>query len=246
MRLLRKGTRGKDVKTLQKLLNQIGNRLVADGIFGHATEDAVINFQHVAALEADGLVGEQTWQTLLERTTSTSSPEDEEVSIPQSIFDTDDFLRRPTWDSHTDHRIKKLHQKVQANVKKLIILLEENLGKTVRVTSGFRSFAEQDVLFAQGRSKPGPKVTNVRAGGSYHNYGLAIDVVEIKHGKAKWNNPDWEKIGELGEQLGFEWGGRWVGFTDRPHFQMTFGKMTSELQQLFESGQRDGDYVHIE
>jgi peptidoglycan L-alanyl-D-glutamate endopeptidase CwlK len=244
MRLLRKGTRGKDVKTLQDLLNQIGNRLSVDGKFGPTTEDAVINFQRVAGLETDGLVGKQTWRALLERTATTGSSE-EETTAPQGIFDAEDFLHRPTWDSHTDRRIKQLHPRVQADAKKLIILLEENLGKQVRVTSGFRSFAEQDDLFAQGRSKPGSIVTNVRAGGSYHNYGLAVDVVEIKNGKALWKNPDWEKIGQLGEQIGFEWGGRWTGFTDRPHFQLTFGKKTSELKELFESGQRDGDYVNL-
>lgn len=45
------------------------------------------------------------------------------------------------------------------------------------VTSGFRGFAEQTALYAQGRTRPGPVVTKARAGQSAHNYGRAIDVV---------------------------------------------------------------------
>lgn len=46
--------------------------------------------------------------------------------------------------------------------------------------NGFRSFAEQDKLYAQGRTnKSKPIVTNARGGYSAHNYGLAIDFVIV-------------------------------------------------------------------
>jgi hypothetical protein len=40
---------------------------------------------------------------------------------------------------------------------------------------GVRTFAEQDALYAQGRTRKGLRVTNAKGGQSYHNYGLAAD-----------------------------------------------------------------------
>ena len=54
---------GEDVKDLQKVLNATvaNNSLVVDGIFGVATEEAVIAFQKQYGLTADGIVGPKTW-----------------------------------------------------------------------------------------------------------------------------------------------------------------------------------------
>lgn len=57
---IRKGSTGADVKHLQVLLV-----IVIDGIFGNDTEKAVKTFQHVHNLFVDGVVGPQTWTTLL-------------------------------------------------------------------------------------------------------------------------------------------------------------------------------------
>lgn len=51
------------------------------------------------------------------------------------------------------------------------------------VAFGFRSGAVQDALYAQGRTTPGPIVTNAKGGQSAHNYGLAIDVYPIINGQ---------------------------------------------------------------
>jgi len=59
MELLKKGSRGDDVKRLQKAL-QIG----ADGIFGPGTEAKVKEFQKGEGLVADGIVGRKTWEAL--------------------------------------------------------------------------------------------------------------------------------------------------------------------------------------
>ncbi len=105
-------------------------------------------------------------------------------------------------------------------------------GIDIMVTSGYRSFAEQNALYAQGRTKPGNIVTNARGGQSLHNYGLAIDVVPLgANGQPDWNVPNsvWQKIGAAGKRQGMEWGGDWTSFVDRPHFQMTAGRSTSSL-----------------
>lgn len=62
--ILRQGDSGSAVNELQKLLNAKGTKLVVDGIFGSATQTAVINFQRSNDLVADGIVGAKTWAAL--------------------------------------------------------------------------------------------------------------------------------------------------------------------------------------
>ena len=88
--------------------------------------------------------------------------------------------------------------------------------------------AEQTELYAKGRTTPGQIVTNAKAGESYHNYGLALDVVEIDDGIAVWDT-DWSGISEIGKRNGFEWGGDWTT-PDKPHFQMTSGLSIADLK----------------
>lgn len=62
----------------------------------------------------------------------------------------------------------------------------EPLADTYTVTSGLRSSALQDTLYAQGRTAPGSIVTNARGGQSAHNYGLAIDVYPVVNGNVDY------------------------------------------------------------
>ena len=57
--ILKKGSKGNDVKTLQTLLH-----LQADGVFGPLTEEAVKEYQKAHGLKADGIVGDATWAKL--------------------------------------------------------------------------------------------------------------------------------------------------------------------------------------
>ena len=59
MNTIKKGSRGDDVKTLQRRLN-----IADDGIFGILTEEALREFQRSHGLVVDGIVGTQTWQAL--------------------------------------------------------------------------------------------------------------------------------------------------------------------------------------
>ena len=63
--VLRKGSKGNDVKTLQKELTRRGFKCAIDGIFGLITEQKVKEFQKVNKLEIDGIVGVQTWKALM-------------------------------------------------------------------------------------------------------------------------------------------------------------------------------------
>lgn len=77
-------------------------------------------------------------------------------------------------------RIKKLHPEAISLFQRFIEEAEDTLNITLRITQGLRTFEEQNALYAQGRTKPGSKVTNAKAGQSFHNYGQAIDLVELK------------------------------------------------------------------
>lgn len=135
------------------------------------------------------------------------------------------------WDSISLSRIKTLHPAIQ---KQAISFIQEaeKAGIKLRVTSALRTFDEQQALYNKGRTTAGRVETNAKAGYSYHNFGLAFDVVEIKGGKTLWNNPNWSKIGALGEKYGFEWGGKWK-FVDKPHFQKSFGLSTAALRSKY-------------
>ena len=105
-----------------------------------------------------------------------------------------------------------------------VIAEMHTFGYSVMVYQGFRSFAEQDALYAQGRTKPGQIVTNAKGGYSLHNYGCAVDLVFIDNGRPSWDEKyPWHILGQIGKKHGFEWGGDWPSFPDRPHLQITFG-----------------------
>ena len=58
---LRNGSKGKEVKELQKFLNKLGyNCGIADGIFGTITTNAVKNFQKMNNLTIDGIFGKKS------------------------------------------------------------------------------------------------------------------------------------------------------------------------------------------
>ncbi len=59
--MLKKGSKGTEVRTLQEQLNKLGfNSGKADGIFGSKTDNAVKAFQRTNGLIADGIVGDKT------------------------------------------------------------------------------------------------------------------------------------------------------------------------------------------
>jgi len=115
-------------------------------------------------------------------------------------------------------KLEDLHPLLVEKARQLIELAQVD-GIEILVTSTLRTFEEQAELFAIGRTKPGDIVTNAKAGESWHNFGLAFDVVPLVNGKAIWDSPFWNRIGELGKQVGLFWGGDFKSFKDKPHFE---------------------------
>ncbi len=151
------------------------------------------------------------------------------------------WLSRSEMYKHFDYRtnalLLTLDKKFRTKVGKLLDKARKE-GIQLRVISAYRDCDEQNRLYSKGRTLPGSKVTNAKCGQSAHNYGKAVDVVEFRDGQPLWENPRWVQIGRLGESVGLEWGGRWNGFVDRPHFQDLGGKTIGQLyRQYRESGQ---------
>ncbi len=108
----------------------------------------------------------------------------------------------------------------------------DKAGIDVIITSTYRDNESQNALYAQGRTLAGKKVTNAKAGQSYHNYRIAFDFCPIVNGKADWNNvANFTKCGEIAESLGLEWAGRWESFKELAHCQFTGGLTLADLQK---------------
>ncbi|MGS1135353.1 M15 family metallopeptidase [Rhodanobacter sp. UC4444_H11] len=109
-------------------------------------------------------------------------------------------------------------------------------GISIRVISGLRSYEEQAALYAQGRTAPGKKVTNARAGYSNHNFGIAFDIGVFEGNRYLPESPKYKAVGALGMDLGLEWGGNWKTIVDQPHFQLrpAWAAHESEQQMLAE------------
>lgn len=150
-----------------------------------------------------------------------------------------------TWDTYTNQRIQKIHPLIRNNATQFINSVQKKLDIKLRVTTGMRTVQQQNDLYKKGRTEKGKKVTWVKGGYSYHNYGLAIDVVEIKNKHAKWNTK-WKDISKIGKEKGFEWGGDWKDVSDKPHFQKTFGYTTKQLKKRLELGKVKNGFVDID
>ena len=134
-----------------------------------------------------------------------------EVSLPAS----DDVTKY----SATARSLDSLQPAVADLAKKLIAKAKEQ-GIEVIIIRTYVSPAEQEELYARGRTTPGPIVTNLRS--SAHTRGLAFDIMPYKDGKVLFDdNPTYEKLGAIARSLGLTWGGDWKGFKDYPHFELT-------------------------
>lgn len=98
------------------------------------------------------------------------------------------------------------------------------------LTCTYRSPKEQDSIYAQGRTKPGKKVTNAKGGQSKHNFEIhgkpaakAFDIaIKGPNNTLNWDtaSPEWKRVGRIGKSLGLVWGGDWQKLKDYPHFEL--------------------------
>ena len=208
--LLQVGQRGDAVAHAQFLLG-----VFDDGSFGQNTRRAVVAFQQGQGITMpvgdEGKVDAATLAAL-------------EAANEQILASL----------AKIDKRNKKIHLHPELR-KKLAGLAEALAGQGMEalITDAFRSFAEQDALFAQGRTKPGPIVTKAKGGLSNHNYGMAVDMYPVLEGQVFTDIPKGAKqhlaprfaeiqqaIIDEAEGLGLTSGAHFSGLGDTPHVQL--------------------------
>lgn len=128
-------------------------------------------------------------------------------------------------------RLKELVYKLQAECEKS--------GLKIGIGECLRTVAEQDSLYAKGRTQKGSIVTNAK-GSSYssmHQWGVAFDFYRNDK-KGAYENGDgfFEKVGKIGKKLGLEWGGDWKSIKDLPHFQLPdWGSTPKKLKLTYKT-----------
>lgn len=145
-------------------------------------------------------------------------------------------------DARSETTIATLQPEVRSYARALV-LKAAAVGITIKVISGLRTYAEQDALYAKGRTKPGSVVTNARGGYSNHNFGIAFDIGVFRGTTYVPESPQYKAVGAIGVELGLEWGGNWTSIKDEPHFQLrpswakgSEKEMLTELRERKSSG----------
>jgi peptidoglycan LD-endopeptidase CwlK len=125
-------------------------------------------------------------------------------------------------DTVSEQRLSEVYPGLASKVRQMADTLAAE-GTDIRVTQSLRTMAEQEALYAEGRTAPGSVVTDAKPGYSWHNFGLAIDVAPLTPQGPDWNtsHPVWGRIVAIGTALGMDSGSEWRTFPDWPHFQLT-------------------------
>jgi len=188
--------------------------------------------QRKLKIQVDGKGGSETWgaiyAAIVKPTISGAAPE-------QAISKVD---------ARSEKNIATLLPEVRSNARTLVQKAASN-GINIQVISGLRTYAQQDALYAKGRTAPGPKVTNARGGYSNHNFGIAFDVGVFSGASYLAESAKYKAVGVLGMDLGLEWGGNWTSIVDQPHFQLrpawaealTEREMLAEFRDRVSNGQ---------
>lgn len=186
-------------------------------------EEMIAEVQEALGIDVDGKAGPQTWGAIYARLVSKRI----EGRKPSEAI------------GEVDSRSEKVIATLLPEVRPMARALVQKAaaaGIGLKIISGLRTYAEQEALYAQGRTAPGPKVTNARGGYSNHNFGIAFDVGVFEGNRYLPESPKYKAAGVLGMDLGLEWGGNWKTIVDEPHFQLrpTWAINLSEKQMLTE------------
>ena len=152
-------------------------------------------------------------------------------------------------------RLAQVHPALSHKISTLESIMSEPIG----VTQGLRTSKEQLALYSQGRNglafvnqlrqavgwspltdTENVRVTDAPPGFTWHEFGLAVDVVPFEsNGQPDWDeqHPVWQEIVTKGTGLGLTSGKSWK---DEPHLQLTgifpVAAPTDAVRQLFKQG----------
>ena len=184
--------------------------------------DTIRDIQRRCGVKADGIFGPLSaaavWWEL-----NADSAECQVINDQQVVQDMDERTR---------YHLGALDAKAResfVSFARLAKATAATLGCDSVMIGGNRSYAEQDELYAQGRTKPGSKVTDARGGYSNHNFGIAGDF-GVFRGKAYLDDTDVAMAAKVHKACsvhaaacGLEWGGSWKSFNDLPHYEVETG-----------------------
>lgn len=137
-----------------------------------------------------------------------------------------------------DYSVQKKAQQMYDAMNNSVPLKELGV-ESVAISETKRELATQMAYYSRGRMEPKDvrkmyaaaglydpseiecRTVNTNTLNSNHLSGRAIDLVPVRGEKMWWDAPAtvWEIMGQIGEEHGFKWGGRWKDFPDSPHFE---------------------------
>lgn len=165
-------------------------------------------------------------------------------AVEQWLLDEDKYIKRyGTLDERSEKNLQTLIPFLQRDIrrwfKEKVTPWMQNNNVTVKIICGTRTYAEQDALYAKGRTAPGSKVTNARGGYSLHNFAVAFDVGIFDAKGAYFEDDKWYKklvvdCGCPDEHLN---GGDWKSLSDYPHYQWDrYGSTSTKIRNVFNGG----------
>ena len=130
--------------------------------------------------------------------------------LPPAVFMTAEVQQARPLLASADRRWEQLDAGFVQRLLRVFDVMKREHGYEMVLLEGFRSPQRQALLAAQGS-----QVTMAGPGQSYHQYGLAADCAFFKDGrlhiseKEPWAQRGYQLFGQVAEQLGLTWGGRW-------------------------------------
>jgi peptidoglycan L-alanyl-D-glutamate endopeptidase CwlK len=245
---LEKGSTGGDVRKWQSWL-----QLEADGDFGTKTEQATMAFQRAQGLTIDGKVGPKTLSKAVAMGLAGFDLKAPLIVKKPVVTPTDSHIAIFKGTENEKINLAMMSRLAPKMQQKLLVFLEAAAadGVELRIVQALRTWAEQDALFAQGRTKPGDIVTNARGGQSFHNFGVAADLAPVIDGtvdKVKsWKEKLFVPYKEWATKAGLEWGGNWKHI-DLPHVQLPRlgNKPSKAMLNAYRSGGLNAVWVLVE
>lgn len=210
-----------------------------------AAFQSMLNRTGGAGLNQDGDWGPKT-QAAFEKWAGLSSKSAPAKPSAPEILD-NPAVGTGEFDERSERLLATLIPGVQPTFRKLLKLAlarASDFGCSAKVISGNRTYAEQDDLYAQGRTKPGRPVTNARGGYSNHNFAIAVDLGIFAGGSYldKTEPVKAERVHRAiaeaikASGLPVEWGGDWKSFPDIPHWEYRTGLTMTEKRALVAAG----------
>lgn len=233
--MLLKNSQGQLVKKLQQKLSEIGYNVgLVDGVFGPKTQAAVIKYQTDKGLHADGVIGDQTWNSLFRE----SIPKIPSIDNPPSqnhCFDVYGNHQLAGWDEQNIVRCdlsqfseKLRHVYLNGYKENDLAFMHTNwFGFTChrlvvpKFQLAFKNVVDKN-LSHKIKTFGGCLNKRLMRGGntwSMHSWGIAIDLNVQWNQFGQKNFEMGEDVAKCFEDIGFVWGGRWLGSPDAMHFQ---------------------------